>query len=667
LSLINELRNRHVFRVATWYAAAAWLIIQIADTAIPGFNLPAWTIRAVIVTALIGFPIALLLAWAFDLSSAGIKRTARATTTPAAPGDARSFVSLALAVAAGVLLGVGAITGWHAFEAPAARPGIAVLAFDVLGQEANRALAGGLQEAVLNELAHLSGLRVIARTSVLRFAESKADIREVGRILDVPYVLEGSVQREGGQLRVHAQLIDANSNAHIWSETYNRAADDIFGVQTALAHDISERLRVTLLPPEVTRAATPPTTVPAAYELFLQGLAELNNYNASGFSSALPSLQAALTAMNAALALDADFALAHAERARILMIFWFDFRDTQPDASGAREQALLAVTEAIRVAPELGEAHRALGLYYYWGLLDYPRAERELLLAQSLLPNDSVSRVLLGLVRRRQNRFAEAIELFRQAYRLNPGDVLARETYALDLFASGRYAEADQAMKDMLARFPEARDPGFGRALIRFCRSGETQALRAAADAGLSGPEMEDYARWLAARYEGRFDEALMIVRNAAADDFGFEYRPLALAESFFLVGDFAAAAAVAQPLINRIEADVLAQANDLNVYAGLADAYLFAGRVDDARRAARAYLDSTPLEHAALEYWEARRQMAKVYATLGDTGQALELLTLYQHGPWHECGNQLRFEPMYASLRDDPGFAALAAESDWK
>ena len=667
MSLINELRNRQVFRVATWYAAAAWLIIQIADTVIPGFNLPLWTMRAVIVTALIGFPIAVLVAWAFDLSRAGIQRTARTTTMPAAPGDARSFLSLALAVAAGVLLGVGAITGWHAFEAPTTRPGIAVLAFDVLGQEANRALAGGLQEAVLDELAHLSGLRVIARTSVLRFAESKPDIREVGRILDVPYVLEGSVQREGGQLRVHAQLIDASSNAHLWSETYDRAADDIFGVQTALAHDISERLRITLLPREATRAGTAPTTVPAAYERYLHGLVELDHYNTSGFSSALPLLQAALAAMDAALALDADFALAHAERARILMIFWFDFRDTQPDASGAREQALLAVTESIRLAPELGEAHRALGLYYYWGLLDYPRAERQLLLAQSLLPNDSVSRWLLGLVRRRQNRFAEAIELFRQAYRLNPGDVLARETYALDLFYSGRYAEADQAMEDMLARFPEARDPGLGRALIRFCRSGETQPLRAAADARLSGPEMEGYARWLAARYQGRFDEALLIVRNTAADNFGFEYQPLALAELYYLVGDFAAAAAVAQPLINRIEADVLAQSNDLNVYAGLADAYLFAGRPDDARRAARAYLDSTPLEHAALEYWEARHQMAKVYATLGDTEQALELLTLYQHGPRHECGNQLRFEPMYASLRDDPRFEVLAAESDWK
>ena len=670
MSFFAELRRRHVLRVAAWYAAGAWLLIQVASTVIPQFNLSAWAVRAVIVAALAGFPVALLLAWAFDLTRAGVTRATPAPAEPVTTSPVRGLVSLLLAVAAGVLLTIGAITGWHVLEAPAGKPGIAVLAFDVLGQNANQALAGGLQEAVLDELAHLSGLRVIARTSVLRFADTKPDIREVGRILDVPFVLEGSVQREGNQLRVHAQLIDTASNEHVWSETYDRASDDIFGMQTALAHDIAERLRVTLLPSEIARAGAPPTTVPAAYEFFLDGMADYTRaWSVDSGAEALALLRSALAAMDQALALDPAFALAHAERARMLMQLYFDHRQTEADAKGAREQALLAATEALRLAPDLGEAHRALALYYYWGLLDYPSAERELTRARELLPNDWVSAWILGLVRRRQNRFDEAIDLFREAYFLDPSNKNVRQVYALALFNRGRYAEADAAVADLLARFPEAHDPLFGRALLSFCRTGETDSLRAAPDAGFSsaGKEWVDYVRWLVARYEGRLEDALAIVSAGTGDDFGFEFRPLALAESQFLLGDFVASAATAQPLADRIEAERQANPDVLDVDFGLADAYLFAGRPEDARRAAREMLDTATLQRAAMEYWDTRHILSRTYAMLGDKEESLDLLDLVQHGPRHECGNQLRRDPAFAAYLDDPRFQQIAADSDWK
>ena len=669
MSFFAELRRRHVLRVAAWYAAGAWLLIQVASTVIPQFNLPVWAVRAVIVAALAGFPVALLLAWAFDLTRAGITWATPAPLEQTAASPVRGLVSLLSALAAGVLLTIGAITGWHVLEAPAGKPGIAVLAFDVLGQNANQALAGGLQEAVLDELAHLSGLRVIARTSVLRFADTKPDMREVGRILDVPYVLEGSLQREGGQLRVHAQLIDTASNEHVWSETYDRAADDIFGMQTALAHDIAERLRVTLLPSEIGRAGAPPTAVPAAYEAFLNGLSEFGRYQAILGESGLASLRAALAAMDQALALDPAFALAHAERARMLMQLYFDHRQTEADAKSAREQALLAATEALRLSPDLGEAHRALALYYYWGLLDYASAERELTRARELLPNDWLSTWILGLVRRRQNRFDEAIDLFRDAHFLDPSNVKVRETHALALFNRGRYAEADAAIADLLARFPEAHDPLFDRALLSFCRTGETDSLRAAPDAGFSsaGKEWVDYVRWLVARYEGRLEDALAIVSAGTGDDFGLEFRPLALAESYFLLGDFVASAASAQPLADRIEAERQANPDVLDVDSGLADAYLFAGRPEDARRAAREMLDTNTLQRAAMEYWDTRHILSRTYAMLGDKEESLDLLELVQHGPRHECGNQLRRDPAFAAYRDDPRFQQIAADSDWK
>jgi tetratricopeptide (TPR) repeat protein len=373
--------------------------------------------------------------------------------------------------------------------------------------------------------------------------------------------------------------------------------------------------------------------------------------------------------MDQALALDPAFALAHAERARILMQLYFNHRQTEADAKSAREQALLAVTEALRLAPDLGEAHRALALYYYWGLLDYASAERELTRARELLPNDSVSAQILGLVRRRQNRFDEAIDLFRDAYRLNPSNQKVREMYALALFDMGRYAEADAAMADLLARFPEVHDLLFGRALLSFCRTGETDSLRALPDTGFSsaGKEWVDYVRWLVARYEGRLEDALAIVSAGTGDDFGFEFRPLALAESQFLLGDFVASAANAQPIADRIEAERQANPDVLGVDFGLADAYLFAGRPEDARRAAREMLDTDTLERAAMEYWDTRRILSRTYAMLGDKKESLDLLELVQHGPRHDCGNELRHDPAFAAFRDDPRFQQIAADSDWK
>jgi len=666
VNLINELRRRHVFRAIAWYAAAAWVLIQVVSTVAPQFGLPDWVVRAVIIAAVAGFPIAALLAWSFDLTRAGVKLTEVSPEVLPSATPARGILSLLLAVVAGALLGIAAVTGWQALEAPSPRPGIAVLAFDTLGQESNRVLAGGLHEAVLDELAHISGLRVIARTSVLRFTEERPDVRELRRILDVPFVLEGSVMREGEQLRVHAQLIDVASNAHVWSESYDRAATDIFGVQTALARDIAKQLHITLLPDEVMKAEIPPTVVPAAYELLLTGKAEFTQYN---FNGEYALLQSAITAIDQALALDPEFALAHAEKAQMEITLWWRHRQAGANTAAARERALLAATEAIRLEPDLGEAHRALGLYYYWGLLDYSTAERELNRARELLPNDSISISILGWVRRRQGRFDEAVDLLRLAYRLNPAENFGRADYVLLLVDTGRYARAKAEVTDMLARFPEDHLLNFISAWLDFCHIGETREMLEAADAGFDNVQWENFARWLAARYDGRFDDALAIVQASPGDEFGFfqEPRKLALAQSYFEAGDLARAAETANEMFDVIRAEILADPAGLGVHKGLANAYLYAGRPDDAREAAQAHLDETPLELSAIEYYGARFETAMTYAALGDTEAALELLNITQRGPLHECGNALRRDPAFASLRGDPRFEELAALSDWK
>ena len=655
-SFVIELRRRRVFRAAALYGAVAWLLIQVAATTFPLFDLPAWTVRGVVVLCVAGFPVALLLAWAFDL------RPERAPTTEASSDTGAASPwrsgSLWLGLAAGVLLGVGAYRGWQEFGAPTQRPGIAVLAFDVLGEERNVAFAGGLHEAVLGELAAISGLRVISRTSVLRFTEAKPDIREVGRVLDVAYVLEGSVQRDGRRLRVHAQLIDAKANDHVWSQTYDRESDDVFGVQSALAKDIAGRLRVSLLPAEVARAEQPPSGNPKAYDAYLRGIVAFTNYDLSdGDPPPMDGLRAAIAAFDEAVHLDPAMALAYAEHSRALTRLWWDHRDETD--SDPRPAALAAAQKALQLAPNSGEAHRALGVYYYWGHLDYARAEAELTRARVLLPNDASTAKMLAYVRRRQGRFDEASALFIEAFHLDPMDRSLRGLARIEPYQDRRYQVASEVTDDILNRFPDKPLLNWLNIMIGFCRDGDTSALREAPNGMLT-------LHWLGAMFDGRYAEALGITEASKDMDFFFYQRSLGLAETRWHSGDRAGAREAVAGDLAKAEA-ALAQSPDIfGIRNTLALMYILSGRPEDARRTIGEHLQQTPVERGAIDHWGAVEEAVEVYALIGDREAAIEQLTALQHGPRGPCGNYLRRWPSFASIRDDPRFETLARLSDW-
>jgi len=661
-SFLIELRRRRVFRAAALYGAVAWLLIQVAATTFPLFDLPAWTVRGVVLLTVLGFPVAMLLAWAFDVRP---DREAAADITPGgvAASPWRSG-SLWLGLGAGALLGIGAYHAWTGFGAPPQRPGIAVLAFDTLGENGNAAFAGGLHEAVLSELAAISGLRVIARTSVLRYAETKPDIREVGRVLDVPFVLEGSVQRDGHRLRVHAQLIDARANDHVWSQTYDREAEDIFGVQTALARDIASRLRVSLLPAEVARIERPPTTNPKAYDAYLRGVVALTSYWAARTTPPVDLLHPALAAFDDALRLDPAFALAYAERSRALTLLWWLHR--HEIASDPRSEALAAAQKALQLAPDSGEAHRALGAYYYWAQLDYGRAEAELTRARALLPNDASTAQTLGYVRRRQGRFDEASALLLEASRLDPMDSRLGRDAATEFYSDRRYQTALDVVDDLLTRFPSELRPNLTKFLIGFCRDGDASVLRTAPLYAPTAPNGSLYVRWLGAMFDGRYADALASAEAGTRSELGLYKRSLALAQARWHSGDFAAARDGLAENLARDEAALAAVPDGLGARSDLALMYVLSGRPEDARRMIGEHLKQTPVERGAMDHWEAVQEAAEVYALIGDREAAFEQLTALQNGPRGPCGNYLRRWPSFAPLREDLRFEALAHLSDW-
>src|SRR6202171_1197822 len=263
----EEVQRRKVYRVAAAYIIAAGFIIQIGSAVFPAWELPNWTFRLVVVLLLIGFPIALILAWAFDVTPEGIK----ATPTIAPPGSHRRR-NVIMLVATGVVISAGA--GFFLLPRASARKidkSIAVLPFENLSDEKENAyFADGVQDDILTNLSKIGDLKVISRTSVMSYRGKAPNIREIGKALGVSAILEGSVRREGNRVRVNVQLINATNDEHLWANNYDRNLTDVFAIQTDLAHEIADALQAKLSPVEKAQMDRKPTQDTDAYLLYVQ-------------------------------------------------------------------------------------------------------------------------------------------------------------------------------------------------------------------------------------------------------------------------------------------------------------------------------------------------------------------------------------------------------------
>ena len=265
-----ELKRRKVYRVAVAYAIVSWLLIQIATQVFPFFEVPMWAVRLVIILLALGFPVALLLAWAFDLTPEGIKRTDdldEAQQQKAASGSK-------------------SIRATHI--APPPEKSIAVLPFENFSDDMQNAyFADGIQDDILSSLAKVADLKVTSRTSVRQYKTGTRNLREIGEALGVAYILEGSVRRESNRVRINAQLIDARTDQHVWNDTYDREITDLFELQSELARRISFALRANLSPREKASLQIHPTANMAAYELFLRAR-DLFRWSGSGGAREIP-------------------------------------------------------------------------------------------------------------------------------------------------------------------------------------------------------------------------------------------------------------------------------------------------------------------------------------------------------------------------------------------
>jgi adenylate cyclase len=421
MSIVSELRRRQVFRAAAWYGGLAWLAVEVADTVFPRFGLPEWSVRAVIVAALLGLPVALVLAWSFDLTRAGLRReTETGPPAVAVPGPAPPIwriPSLWFALAVGIGLTLSAQQAWQRLVRPAfgERPGLAVLPFANLSPDAENAyFADGLHEEILSALSRAGGLRVISRTSVQEYRNPKRNLREIANALDVSLILEGSVRRVGDDVRLTVQLIDGRSDEHVWTETYDRKVENALELQKVVALQVVSELGASLSPTERRLIEDASPSVPEAYDRYLHALAL---YAAD---RSQPEIERRL---NETLALDPAFALAYALRAKTRI----HIAPVDDDARDRlNEAARTDIERALALQPDLPEALAARGLYHAWVSFDPARGLEDLLRALSIAPNDADSHGFAGMTLRRLGRFYEAFVHFERAEGLARGGPVGR-------------------------------------------------------------------------------------------------------------------------------------------------------------------------------------------------------------------------------------------------
>jgi TolB-like protein/cytochrome c-type biogenesis protein CcmH/NrfG len=454
-----ELKRRKVYKVAVAYAAIGWLLIQVATTTFPVLQIPSWAIRLVIVLVLLGFPIALVLAWAFELTPDGIRR--------AHSGDVRSvtrsrwigwiiLVTVALAGAAWLFLGLPLPSALReqlrsttdAKQEGAAGKSIAVLPFASLSEDKeNSYFAEGIQDEMLTRLAKIGDLKVISRTSTLRYKSAPENLLEIAKQLGVEHILEGSVQKSGDRVRINVQLINAQTDTHLWAETYDRTLTDVFAVESEVPQRVADSLRATLTGVEKATLASKPTKSAAAYDAYLRGLAVVasNRESVEAFTSAADHFDTAVR-------LDPKFAQAWA-RASVAhsRMYWASY-----DRSQARvEKAKLAAEKARELEPGAGETFLAHGYFQYMIVRDYDAAASAFREALSRLPNNSDALVALSLIERRKASWPEALGHQEQAARLDPQSVPVLSQLGITYFALKRFAEAHTIVDRLLGLAPE--------------------------------------------------------------------------------------------------------------------------------------------------------------------------------------------------------------------
>ncbi len=607
-----------------------------------------------------------------ETAMAPVANNSKPAASVAAPNRNRRFPAVLLTAAVLLVLCIGAVFSWRARSqksppAPAKLPtaevavpekSIAVLPFANLSDDKENAFfTEGVQDDILTALAKFSDLKVISRTSVSGYVAGPGrNLREIGRELGVAHVLEGSVRRAGGKVRVTAQLIEMRTNTHLWAETYDRELADVFAIQSDIAQRIATALEAKLAPEEKARLDAKPTTNPEAYVLYVTARGTENPVEAEKM-------------YRQAIALDPGFALAYAQAS--ILNSWSSVYD-QAQKTKARSLA----EEALRLSPALGEAHMALGLCLFWGEKKYDAALKEFEIAAAASPNNAEVHSYIGGLYRRQGRWRESIVSLERAVSLDPRNHGIAFLTANNYLFLRDWAAAAASFNSAMAIKPDFVLPKIGLAYLEVFRNNNPAGARKILD-DIPADDTHGVlaiARWDLAMLERDYATAEKILTDSPAQDFspaGEVQKPYYQGRVALARGDTETAqryfAAVAPSTEKRVRDDPEMAAR----HADLGLLYAYMQRKEDAIRESRRAVDLEPEDQNAFHGAAHAANLALVYALVGETDQAITLIgrLLSTPGPVElsDYPNNmtladLRLRWEWDSLRNNPRFQKILA-----
>ena len=663
----GELKRRNVYKVAVAYIVAGWALSQGIAQVLPVFEVPNWIIRLFVVLIITGFPIALVFAWAYEITPEGVKRAEDVDVTkPHTVHGPWIYIVLVGAAVSISLFFLGRYTAGNRITSGNDNKSIAVLPFATLSDDRNDAyFADGVQDQILTNLAKVSDLKVISHTSVRQYKTgAERNMREIGRQLGVAYIMEGSVQRARDRLRINAQLIDARTDSHIWAETYDRTAADLFAIQSELAQSIATQLKAKLSPEQKAQIEEKPTQDLDAFELYLQAKTIVDSYiNATDVRAAL--LQA-LKSLDEAIKRDPNFVSAYCYSARANdLLFFFDL-DPTPDRVSLAEAA---VNAALRLRRDSAEAHFARADYLFRCLRDYDRALEELAIARPGLPNSTPFFILSGYINRRRNHFPEAERDFSTAFALDPRNPNAYNLLADTYVLERHFPEAVRVYDNVLAAGETAPIVHFRRAgCISY--GGDFGPMR---DVLMKFPDMEFAGgqtpwRVLMAMIDRNYVGAEKFLADSPLKDFQDIDFSFYFPKSWYVAmiardkGDSASATAAFRECREILAQRLTVKPEHARTIAVLAQVDAGLSQKDLAIREAQHAVDLMPISKDIYDGALVLEGLAQVYVWTGERDRAIDLVQKLLTMPGYTNYGRLKLHPLWAPLRGDPRFDKIVS-----
>ncbi len=663
-AFVAELRRRRVFRVAVVYAGVAFIVFQVVDATFEVMGIPDWLGRFLIVVLLLGFLVAVGLAWAFDITEKGVVR-AKAQDAAAPQCTPRPiFGNLTLGIVAAFAIAVAVWSWWGRPDKEAAlgAKSIAVLPFvNFSDSKDDEYFSDGVTDDIITHLTKIGDLKVISRTSVMLYKDSPKSLRIIAEELGVSNILEGTVRRAGDKVRITSQLIDARTDEHLWAETYDRDLTDIFAIQSDVARNIAAALKTMLSPEERQRIEQRPTESTAAYDYYLRA------YEYERQSYERKALEIAIDLYKKAVAIDSTFAQAYARLGRNhAFMYWLGHDRTSRRLVMTKD----AVDQALSLKPDDPVVRMAYGYYYYWGSRDYARALEEFYFAQRMEPGNGLHAENIAYIQRRLGKYEEALANLKTALEYDPRSSMLNNELGTTYHVLRRYDLAERSHDRAIVLAPDNSEPYFYKAWLQAYRTGNTESARHVLAEGMRHADPNLFWWWWTlvdfdiedSHYNDALDRLTAISEDVREDHLVFMPKEAYVGRILELMGEPAEARRHFENARALLEEKVRESPDDEWLHAASGWVYAHLGLADEAIREGRKAVDLLPVSLDALAGPFYLENLAEIYTIVGEYEAAIDLLEKLVKMPTGVSVGALRFRRVWDPLREHPRFQALVA-----